>query len=118
VRDRYHAHVQDHPLRREIIATSVVNYVINRAGITFIPRLMSATKRPLDAVLAAYLQADRSSGAPELRARVRSRALPADEEFRLLLAIEDPLEQGARDALAGKTLAMEGALHELSAQLP
>jgi glutamate dehydrogenase len=118
LRDRYRTHVQDHPLRREIIATSVVNYVINRAGMTFIPRLMGAAKSTLDAVLAAYLEADRSSGAPELRARVRSRALPADDAFRLLLAIEDPLERGARDALAGKQSAMQDALHELSAQVP
>jgi hypothetical protein len=48
---------------------------------------------------------------------VRSRALPAEDEFRLLLAIEDPLEQGARDALAGKAPAMQDALHELAAQL-
>jgi glutamate dehydrogenase len=117
LRDRYRDHVQDHPLKREIIATSVVNYVINRAGVTFIPRLIASTGGTLEAVLAAYLEADRSSGAPELRTRVRTRALAADDEFRLLLGIEDPLEKGVREALAGREPAMKGALLEVAAQL-
>jgi glutamate dehydrogenase len=117
LRERYREHVQDHPLKREIIATAVVNYVINRAGVTFIPRLIATTGGTLDAVVAAYLEADRATGAPELRARVQDRGLAAEAEFRLLLGIEDPLEQVVRDTIAGREPAMQGTLREVAAQL-
>jgi glutamate dehydrogenase len=117
LRERYRDHVPDHPLKREIIATSVVNYVINRAGVTFIPRLIASAGSTLEAVLAAYLEADRAAGAPEMRTRVRTRALAADAEFRLLLGIEDPLEKGVREALAGRKPAMQEALVEVAAEL-
>ena len=52
-----------------------------------------------------------------MRNRVRTRALAADAEFRLLLGIEDPLEKGVREALAGREPAMQRALIEVAAEL-
>ena len=39
LRERFREHIPNHPLRRQIITTSLVNAVVNRAGITFVHRL-------------------------------------------------------------------------------
>ena len=39
LRERFAEHFQEHVLRREIIATGAVNYLINRGGIALLPRL-------------------------------------------------------------------------------
>jgi glutamate dehydrogenase len=43
MRERYAEQIDNHPLRREIVVTSVVNALINGAGITFFHRLSSET---------------------------------------------------------------------------
>jgi glutamate dehydrogenase len=81
----------EHPLRREIIVTAVVNYVVNNGGIGLLPRLFAEFPTgPGDAV-AAYLKADRESGAPEKRRRVLESGLSAQAEHEALLRIESSL---------------------------
>ena len=43
MRERYAAHIEAHPLRREIVVTQVVNFLVNGAGITFFHRLSEET---------------------------------------------------------------------------
>jgi glutamate dehydrogenase len=43
MRERYHGQIADHPLRREIVTTQVVNFLVNGAGITFFHRLSEET---------------------------------------------------------------------------
>ena len=43
MRDGFEAQIHDHPLRREIIVTQVVNDLVNGAGMTFWPRLAGET---------------------------------------------------------------------------
>src|SRR5205807_1623523 len=43
LRERYANHMTQHPLKREIIATHIINSMVNRVGSTFIHRLMEAT---------------------------------------------------------------------------
>ena len=55
LRERFAADMPRHPLRREIVATHVVNSMVNRVGSTFTHRLMEATgTRPAE-VIRAYL---------------------------------------------------------------
>ena len=55
LREQYAALMQRHPLRREIIATHVVNSTVNRVGSTFVHQLMETTgARPAE-ILRAYL---------------------------------------------------------------
>ncbi len=57
LRERCSAYVPRHPLRREIIATHVVNSMVNRVGSTFVHGMMEATgARPHDVVRAFMLQ--------------------------------------------------------------
>jgi hypothetical protein len=61
--------------------------------------MMTDTKAGIGEVLAAYLEADRTAGAPARRERAQARGLSAAEEQRALLEIEESLESLSRDAL-------------------
>jgi glutamate dehydrogenase len=55
LRARYAAVMPRHPLKREIVATHVLNSMINRVGPTFVHRLMEATGASAPQVVRAYL---------------------------------------------------------------
>ena len=57
LRERFAAQIQRHPLRREIIATHVVNSMINRVGPTFVSRLHGETGEPMAGIVRAYMAA-------------------------------------------------------------
>ena len=85
VRDGFEAQIGEHPLRREIIVTQVVNDLVNGAGMTFWPRLAGETgavgrragqrqlRGPRDLRLAGAAR-----GAERLRQPARRRAADAD----------------------------------------
>ena len=54
LRERYREAMQQHPLRREIIATAVTNSTINRAGTTFVQRLADDSGAKAADVVRAY----------------------------------------------------------------
>jgi glutamate dehydrogenase len=53
--ERYADHIQRHPLQREIIATHVINSMINRVGATFVSRLQEETGATAPDIVRAYL---------------------------------------------------------------
>ncbi|TRZ68373.1 MAG: NAD-glutamate dehydrogenase [Rhodocyclaceae bacterium] len=55
LRERYPGHIQRHPLRREIIATHVVNSMVNRVGPTFVYRLQQETGAAIADIVRAYM---------------------------------------------------------------
>jgi glutamate dehydrogenase len=95
MRQDFSAHFSDHPLRREIIATAIINYVVNNGGIALLPRLMASLKMQLDEAVSAYLEADRESKAAFLRQRTLEGGLTAEAEHIALLKIESSLESAA-----------------------
>ena len=102
LRERFADHFQEHVLRREIVATCAVNYLINRGGIALLPRLEQGASHGIGEAVAAWIEVDRESGgagAPRQAARVGS---PGGEEQEALLEIEDALEAAARERLEGK----------------
>jgi glutamate dehydrogenase len=80
-----------HPLRREVIATAVVNYVVNNGGISILSRLLAANPPGIGEAVTAYLKADRKSKAQERRRCVLESGLPAQAEHEALLEIEDSI---------------------------
>jgi glutamate dehydrogenase len=54
IRRSLRAGIEQHRLRREIIATFVTNSIVNRAGIAFVNELKSETGRPASDVARAY----------------------------------------------------------------
>ena len=54
--------VEQHPLRAEITATQLANDLVNRMGITWLDRVKSATRAPVDDIVIAYRIAMRIYG--------------------------------------------------------
>jgi glutamate dehydrogenase len=57
LRERYAEQIERHPLKREIIATYVVNSMINRVGSTFVSQLQEETGAAASDIVRAYLAA-------------------------------------------------------------
>jgi glutamate dehydrogenase len=102
LRERFPGTFVKHPLRREIIATAAINYVMNHAGIRFIFQLLASSGKDLGVVVQTYLDLDRESSASELRARVLSAHLTPKEEFDAMLKIEATLAMATRERLDGR----------------
>jgi glutamate dehydrogenase len=113
IRQRFDGQIDRHPLRREIIATAAVNYVVNKAGIRLPWALAAGIDGDVGAVMQAYLDVDRGAGAPEARERVLSSGLAPASEYEALLAIEARLEEAVRDTLQGGTPALGGLLERV-----
>ncbi|VEG89975.1 NAD-glutamate dehydrogenase [Legionella spiritensis] len=55
LQDRFSKQMQNHPLRREIIATRLSNIIMNEMGFTFIFRMQDETGAPVSAIVRAYM---------------------------------------------------------------
>jgi len=118
LQDSYAAHFADHVLRREIVATGAVNYVINNGGIALLPRLMANAQANIGDAIAAYLDVDRESGAAELRNQILAAGFAAKEEHEALLEIENAVEASAKELLQGnKTSKAKKILADLRQRL-
>nr|MCU0950835.1 NAD-glutamate dehydrogenase [Burkholderiaceae bacterium] len=62
LRSRFGTALPRHPLKREIVATHVLNSMVNRVGATFVHRLMESTGRDPAQIVRAYLLARESFG--------------------------------------------------------
>jgi len=102
LRERFADHFEEHVLRREIVATAAVNYLVNRAGVLLLPRLMDGASVEIGDAVAAWVEADREAGAPALREALLGARRTAREEQDVLLEIEDVLEVGVLARLAGE----------------
>ena len=78
-----------------------VNHVVNRGGITLLPRLTRVAEIALGEAVAAWVEVDRQAGAEALREALFASGRSAKEEHRALLEIEDALETAARRRLSG-----------------
>jgi glutamate dehydrogenase len=118
LRESFAEHFESHVLRREIIATGAVNYLVNKAGTSFLARTMAATKAGIGDVVAAYVDVDREAQAQALREAVMTVGYKAVEEEGYLLDIEEALESGVRDRLEGrKSSTATKAVKELRSRL-
>jgi glutamate dehydrogenase len=117
LRERFADHFQDHVLRREIIATGAVNYLVNRGGIALLPRLTDGAKAGLGEAVTAWIEVDREAEAEPVRHALQAARLKAAEEQAALVEIEDALEAAARAKLGGGKASAKKALQEIRRQL-
>jgi glutamate dehydrogenase len=103
LRERFAEHFEEHVLRREIVATAAVNYLINRGGVTLLPRLTGVAEVLIGDAVAAWVEIDREAEAEALREALLAARRPAREEQEALLEIEDALEISVAERLAGGT---------------
>jgi glutamate dehydrogenase len=117
IRERFAGSLASHPLRREIVATAIVNHVVNHAGIAFLPRLMAATGQDAGTIVEAYLAAEGASEVEAVRGRVLDARGEVEREHALLLQIEEGLGRATLDLLETGTLPVQGALEAVRAAL-
>ncbi|KAB2351468.1 NAD-glutamate dehydrogenase [Actinomadura rudentiformis] len=98
LRDRFREYMDRHPLRREIITTTVVNDVINNSGITFMFRMNEETGASPQDVTRAYLVAREVFDMPRFWQSVEALSYQVDEstQIAMLLEARKLTERGAR----------------------
>jgi hypothetical protein len=70
--------------------------------VTFLTRMMAATKAGIGEVVTAYVDVDREAEAGKLRADLLAAGLAARAEQDALLAIEEAIEASVQQRLEGK----------------
>ena len=98
VRDGFPEQVHDHPLRREIIVTQVVNDLVNGAGMTFWPRLAGETGASAVELTRANFVAREIFGSLPLREELKSfdNRLDAAVQTRMRLEMRTLVERASR----------------------
>ncbi|HEU5036930.1 MAG TPA: NAD-glutamate dehydrogenase [Nocardioides sp.] len=98
VREGFEAQVHDHPLRREIIVTQVVNDLVNGAGMTFWPRLAGETSATAAELARANFVAREIFGSLPMRQELMSfdNRLDAAVQTRMRLEMRTLVERASR----------------------
>jgi glutamate dehydrogenase len=96
--ERFGSHLATHPLRREIIATIVVNDVINSMGSTFVARMAAETGSSADEICRAFLIARDVTNARKHWDRVEALTseVPTDVAADLMIGVDRMVEQYTR----------------------
>ncbi|MEX2583473.1 MAG: NAD-glutamate dehydrogenase [Gemmatimonadota bacterium] len=94
--------LREHRLRREIIATQLVNDLVDLMGASFLQRVARETGQPIEAVVSAWYVASRISGAAEIRQDIAALegSYPAEVVYRWLFGLARVLERTTRWTLA------------------
>jgi glutamate dehydrogenase len=94
--------VRAHQLRREIIATELVNDLVNLMGSSFLHRVSRDAGAEIPQVVRAWLIASRIAGAPEIRADLEALQgrFPSDTVYRWLAGVARVLEDATHWILA------------------
>lgn len=91
-------YLDEHPLRREIIANVLANTVVNRGGITFLYRAMEETGASAGQVVRAFLVAEQSFDMGTFMAKVASldNEVPAALQSNLYIEFRRTLDRAVR----------------------
>ena len=88
LRERYSSYMERHPLRREIVATYVLNSMVNRVGATFVHRLSENTGAAPAQVVRAYLLARESLANGDARHAIEALDNKVPDEVQADMQIE------------------------------
>ena len=93
--------VQSHLLRREIATTMVVNRIIDNAGATFFPELITSTRRSASDIAEAYMSAAQAGDIDVIRHDLYAceDKLRQEAVYRAMALIEGALEEASYDIL-------------------
>lgn len=90
--DAYREEILEHPLRREILVTEGLNYIVNRAGAAYFQKLAMRTFATPARIAETYIRLDFSLGLDRLRRPNFLAALPAEASYAYLSLLEDEIE--------------------------
>ncbi|WP_018351163.1 NAD-glutamate dehydrogenase [Longispora albida] len=98
LRERYAADMHNHPLRREIVTTVLVNEVVNRGGISFVYRAAEETGVDPADVLRAYIVVREVFGLRELWRAVEDldNQVPTETQTMVLLEARRLMDRAVR----------------------
>ena len=101
LRRRFADAIQQHPLRREIVANSVANNVFNRGGVSFVFRAMEETGATKSDVVRAFITCREIFGLTEYMAAVESldNVAPTRAQAELYLSFRRLLDRAVRRSL-------------------
>ncbi len=107
--DRYRSHLQNHPLRREIIATHLTNSLVNSAGLTMVHRYCNELGYSAANVVRAYAAARETFGIRDYRREVEAldNQVSAETQFRLLLEGGRLIERATLWLLQNRSLPLD-----------
>ena len=90
---RFPEAVEKHRLRREIIATHIVNSIINRGGPSLVVRMADETGAQPDAIVRAFVAVRDSYGMPDLNGAIDAldSKIPGKLQLELYAAVQDLL---------------------------
>ena len=89
--ERFPDAVERHRLRREIIATHIVNSIINRGGPSLVVRMADETGAQPDAIVTAFVAVRDSYGMPELNGAIDKldSKIPGKLQLEIYAAVQD-----------------------------
>ncbi|MGB3681820.1 MAG: NAD-glutamate dehydrogenase [Rubrobacteraceae bacterium] len=98
LRERFREQMEDHRLRREIIATHLANSLVNRCGITFTYRLEEETGAPPSEISRAYTAAREIFGLRDLWEEIEAldKQVKARVQTKMLLDARKLVERATR----------------------
>jgi glutamate dehydrogenase len=98
LRERFRDRMQEHRLRRELIATQITNSMVNRCGTSFAFRLQEETGAPPPEIARAYTAAREVFGMRELWAGIEAldTEVEAQTQIRMLLDARRLVERATR----------------------
>lgn len=70
LQEKYSEQIQQHPLRKEIIATKLANEVVNDMGLNFVERMKEETGASVEEILTCYMMAREIFNMPAIWAKV------------------------------------------------
>jgi glutamate dehydrogenase len=125
MRERFASEIRGHRLRREIVATTLTNGVVNRLGLATPPLLAEASSRPIAEVAFAFMAARQALGLADVWQRIDaldgqiegSLQLDLYERARkaLVTAVGDILrDEGPGDAIGPTVQRLEAGVAALS----
>ncbi|AGT93383.1 NAD-dependent glutamate dehydrogenase [Rhodococcus erythropolis CCM2595] len=102
VRDRFETEIKAHPLRRQIVATMLVNEVIDNGGITYAYRLAEETGASSTDSIRAYAAVREVFALDEVWSRISSAGVSAEIENELIVESCRLLDRASRWFLANR----------------
>jgi glutamate dehydrogenase len=98
LQDKYAEQIQQHPLRKEIIATKLANEVVNDMGLNFVERMKEETGASVEEVLTCYMMAREIFNLPEMWAKIEllDNKIPAIVQTEMLHQMRRTVRRAAR----------------------
>ena len=95
---KYAKQIQNHPLRKEIIATKLANEVVNDMGLNFVERMKEETGAPVEEILTCYMMAREVFDLPSHWAKIEEldNKIPAIVQTEILHQMRRTVRRAAR----------------------